>query len=205
MKIMRKTVSPVIFLIKRMFSWIDFLVVYSLGKLVDINIVIRYLRNPNPLVTIRMLRSFGAKIGTGTTVKRTLFIDNAYEDENSVGDFRYINIGNNCYIGDCVYFDLANKIIMEDNVVVSGNVAFITHADCNRSKYLEQIFPRMCKPIKVNDGAWIGFGAIILSGVTIGHQSVVASKSLVLGDTEPRSLYGGSPAKKIKDLKLLIE
>ena len=37
--------------------------------------------------------------------------DNTYEDKNSKGDFSYLNVGNNCYIGDCVYFDLSNKML----------------------------------------------------------------------------------------------
>jgi hypothetical protein len=62
-----------------------------------------------------------------------------YEDENSAGDFRFIKVAKNCYIGDCVYFDLANKIVLEDNIIISDQVSFITHSDCNRSKYLSQI------------------------------------------------------------------
>lgn len=184
----------------RVLSLIEFILMYFLGKLIGISIVVRYLRNPNPLTTVSILRCFGAKIGAGTTIKRTIYIDNSYEDENSAGDFSHIKIGNNCYIGDCVYFDLADEIIIENNVVVSGHVSFITHADCHRSKFLEQIFPRICKPIKVSDGAWIGFGSTMLAGVTIGHNSVVAAESLVRCDTEPKTIYAGSPAVNIRNI-----
>lgn len=162
--------------------------------------MVRYLRNPNPLVTPRILRAFGATVGEKTTIKRSIYIDNTYEDQNSAGDFRYITIGSNCYIGDCVYFDLANQIILGNNVIISGKVSIITHADCNRSTYLAEEFPRICQPVVIEDGAWIGFAATILSGVTIGKQSVVAASSLVRDNIESRKLFAGIPARELNSL-----
>jgi len=179
----------------------EFWLVYVLAKIFGMSMAVRYLRNPNPRVTVRLLCAFGATIGEGTTFKRSVFVDNSYEDEHSAGDFRYIKIGKNCYIGDCVYFDLANEVVLDDNVVISGQVSFVTHADCNRSKYLEQLFPRRCQLIHVDEGAWIGFGATLLSGVTVGNHAVIAAHSLLRDDAEVKSLYGGAPAKKLKSLE----
>lgn len=53
-------------------------------------------------------------------------------------------------------------------------------------------------PITVCDDVWIGYGAIILSGVTIGQGAVVAAGSVVTKDVEPYSIVGGNPAKLIK-------
>ena len=172
-----------------------------LGKLFGISYIVKYLRNPDPLISVHLLRVFGAKIGKATNIKRTIFLDNVYEDENSTGNLSHLTIGNNCYIGDCVYIDLANEVIIGNNVVISGNVSFITHADCNRSKYLNEIFPRTCDKIIAQDGAWIGFGATILNGVTIGKNSLVAAKSLVKEDVQEYSMYAGIPAKKCKSFE----
>lgn len=161
---------------------------------------IRYLRNPNPRHSVDLLRHFGAEIGQETTIKRTLRLDNVSRDGNSTGDFRHIRIGRNCYIGDGVYFDLANQIILGDNAILSGGVSIITHADCNRSPYLTQRFPRTCAPVKIQQGAWIGFGATVLAGTTVGANSVVAAESLVADDVESESLYAGTPARKIRSL-----
>ena len=49
----------------------------------------------------------------------------------------------------------------------------------------------------IEDDVWIGVGAIILSGVTIGKGSIVAAGSVVTTDVEPYSIYGGVPAKKL--------
>ena len=57
----------------------------------------------------------------------------------------------------------------------------------------------LCKgPIKVCDDVWIGYGATILSGVTIGQGAIIAAGSVVVKDVEPYSVVGGNPAKLIK-------
>jgi acetyltransferase-like isoleucine patch superfamily enzyme len=56
--------------------------------------------------------------------------------------------------------------------------------------------------VMIGNDVWIGFGATILSGVTIGDGAVVAAKSLVVKDVPPYAIVGGSPAKVIKYLEL---
>lgn len=51
----------------------------------------------------------------------------------------------------------------------------------------------------IGDDAWIGFGTVIISGVTIGRGAIVAANSVVTKDVPPYTIYAGSPAKKIKD------
>ena len=51
----------------------------------------------------------------------------------------------------------------------------------------------------IGDDVWIGYGAIIMSGVNIANGSIIAAGSVVTKDTEPYSIYAGIPAKKIKD------
>lgn len=187
-------------IIKKFFTRIELWRVCFLGKKLGIAWVVRYLRNPNPLISVQVLRAFGAVIGKKTTFKGCIFIDNAHEDENSSGDLSHIKIGENCYIGDGIYFDLSNEIILQDNVVISGKVSLITHSDCNRSEQLSKIFPRKCKPIIIKKGTWVGFGATILSGTTLGEHSVLASRALLQSDMEPKTVYAGIPAKKIKNI-----
>lgn len=193
MKVFKKVFNRISALIKFFFHFL-------IGKIFGISHTIGYLRNPDPLVSVKLLRVFGAKIGNGTTIKRSIYLDNVYEDQNSTGVFSHLKIGENCYIGDCTYFDLANEIIMGNNVVISGEVSFVTHSDCNRSQYLEKIFPRICEKIVVQNGAWIGFKSTILNGVTIGENSFIAACSLVKKDVEKYCLYGGVPAQKLKSL-----
>jgi acetyltransferase-like isoleucine patch superfamily enzyme len=53
--------------------------------------------------------------------------------------------------------------------------------------------------VRIEDDVWVGYGSIILSGVTIGRGSIIATGSIVTKDVAPFSIYGGVPARKIAD------
>lgn len=53
-------------------------------------------------------------------------------------------------------------------------------------------------PVVIEDHAWIGFGAVIMKGVTIGHHAVVAAQAVVTRDVPPHGVVGGNPARLIK-------
>ena len=65
--------------------------------------------------------------------------------------------------------------------------------------------------IVIGNDVWIGYGATIMPGVTIGDGAIVASKSVVTKDVEPYSIVGGNPAKEIRkrfskeEIKELLE
>lgn len=185
----------------RALSFLEYYWAYGMGTVFGISSVVRYLRNPNPFVSAKLLRAFGARVGNHATIKRSLMIDNVYGDTNSTGDFSHLKIGNNCYIGDCVFFDLASEIIIEDNAVISAQASFITHAECKRSSFIRQRFPRKCAPVIVGSGAWVGFGVTLLSGVTIGPNAVIGAHALLLQDAEPGCVYVGAPARKLKQIE----
>lgn len=50
----------------------------------------------------------------------------------------------------------------------------------------------------IEDEVWIGYGALILSGVTIGKGSIIAAGSVVTRDVPPYAIVGGNPAKIIR-------
>lgn len=188
----------------RLLAISELIAVFFITKLFGISIIKRYLTNPNPYITTTILRAFGARIGKNTTIKGSILVDNLYEDRNSSGDFSHLMIGNNCYIGEGVYFDLASKIIIEDNSVISAGAAFITHEDCNRSPILSEVFPRKCQDIRVGQGAWIGFRAILLCGAEVGDNAMIAANSLLRGKADAYSLYAGVPARKIRTFDQIV-
>jgi acetyltransferase-like isoleucine patch superfamily enzyme len=180
---------------------LEYTAVRITGRILGPSVIVRYLRNPNPLVSVRLLRAFGAVVGNQTTVKGSIFFDNVERDENSTGDFSHLKIGDNCYVGDGVFFDLANEVVIENDAVIAGRVSFVTHAECRRSAYLSRKFPRRCEPIIVGSGAWVGFGATVLAGVIVGSNSTLGAHSLVLKSTEPQCVYFGSPARKVSQFE----
>ena len=56
-------------------------------------------------------------------------------------------------------------------------------------------------PVKIADNVWIGMNAIILKGVTIGENSVVAAGSVVTKSVEPNTVVAGNPAQVVKQFK----
>jgi acetyltransferase-like isoleucine patch superfamily enzyme len=51
--------------------------------------------------------------------------------------------------------------------------------------------------IDIGDDVWVGFGAVVLSGITIGTGAIIAAGAVVIHDVEPFSIVGGAPARKI--------
>ncbi len=56
----------------------------------------------------------------------------------------------------------------------------------------------LIKPIEIGDRVWIGSRAIILKGVTVGQDAVVAAGSVVTKDVPPRSIVAGVPARVVR-------
>ena len=54
------------------------------------------------------------------------------------------------------------------------------------------------KPIIIKDGVWIAAGAIILPGITIEENSVIAAGAIVTKDVPANTIVAGNPARKIK-------
>jgi maltose O-acetyltransferase len=55
-------------------------------------------------------------------------------------------------------------------------------------------------PVVIEKGSWVGLGAIVLAGVTIGHGSVIAAGAVVTADVPPNSLVQGSPGVVVQSL-----
>lgn len=118
-----------------------------------------------------------------------------------------IKIGNNVYIGK--YCSFETDLEIADDVLFGNNVGLIGKYDHDYSYIGKSIkdspwigdekysFKGKGLKIVVEKDVWVGYGAIIVSGVRIGRGSIVAAGSVVLRDVEPYSIVGGNPAKVI--------
>lgn len=57
------------------------------------------------------------------------------------------------------------------------------------------------KPVTIKDNVWLGYGVIVMKGVTIGENSIIGMNSVVTRDIPANSIAVGSPAKVIKTLE----
>jgi acetyltransferase-like isoleucine patch superfamily enzyme len=114
-----------------------------------------------------------------------------------------INYGKNTIIGknvfinfDCTFLDLGG-ITIEDNVMIAPKVSLLTEGHPIPPDSRRSLVP---KPSHIKENAWIGAGAIILPGVTIGENSVVAAGAVVSRDVPDNTVVGGIPARIIKTI-----
>lgn len=117
---------------------------------------------------------------------------------------RGVKIGNPVYIGPNVNIDdlYPELITIEDYVSVGMGTMIFAHSNPTCSLELKtNYFPRKVEPTIIKKGVWIAPGSIILSGITIGENSVVGAGSVVTKDVPPYTIVGGSPAKVIKKLE----
>jgi len=85
------------------------------------------------------------------------------------------------------------RIVIGDHVRIAPNARF--HAAGHDPAHPE--LTDTGADIHVEDGAWIGAGAILLQGVRVGQNAVVAAGAVVTGDVAPGSIVGGVPAREI--------
>lgn len=115
----------------------------------------------------------------------------------------YSDFGENIYIGKNVFVNHActfmdrGGITLEDNVLIGPKVNLIT---TNHPINPAERRATVSLPIEIKKGAWIGVGATILPGVTIGENSIVAAGAVVSKDVPDNVIVGGIPAKFIKNI-----
>lgn len=109
--------------------------------------------------------------------------------------FDKIKIGNNVFINNNCLAMARGGITIEDDVMIAGNVQLLSN---NHDEYERQILT--CEEIIIRKGAWIGAGATILPGVTIGMYAIVGAGAIVTKDVPDYAVVVGIPAKVVKTL-----
>lgn len=150
---------------------------------------------PFPPLRVWYLRLFGARVGKNSVIHGIRFF-NYYR-----GGFGNLTIGDYCFLGDEVVFDLAAPISLGNHVTMANRSAIITHLNVGYHDHpLQSYFPSHCRPVTVEEGCFIGFNSVILDGVTIGAKSFVGACSLVKDSLPGGTFVAGVPVRTIKNL-----
>ena len=118
--------------------------------------------------------------------------------------WRGVKVGKHVFLGGGNVLDRARPdlITIEDHVSLAGNVNILTHS--NPTEPIREILGDSATniaPVHIKRGAWIAVSVVVLPGVIIGENSIVAAGSVVTKDVPPYSIVGGVPAKVIKNIK----
>lgn len=110
-----------------------------------------------------------------------------------------VHIGNNVYIGRNSHLSV-KEIIIQDYVMLASNVSVVggDHSFKIPGIPIRESGRDEEKKVVIKRDSWIGHGAILLHGITVGEGAIVAAGSVVTKDVEAYSIVAGSPAKKIK-------
>lgn len=143
----------------------------------------------DPVAAQAVLAQLLGKIGNEVHIKPPLFVD--YGFNISIGAGTFINYG-------LVALDVA-AITIGNDVQIGPNVQLLTPTHpidpaLRRAKY------EAAQPIVIGDNVWLGGGAIILPGVTIGANSVIGAGAVVTRDIPPNVVAAGNPARVLRQI-----
>ncbi len=147
----------------------------------------RFNAEPDRSLLEELLRS----VGPEAVIEPPFHCD--YGFNISVGERFYANVG--CVFLDCAPLSIGDGVLLGPAVQLYA----ATHpVDAEtRRRGLEYALP-----ISIGHDAWIGGGAIILPGVTIGDRAVVGAGSVVTRDVPADAIVAGNPARAVRDLEV---
>lgn len=123
-----------------------------------------------------------------------------------------IRIGDRTFIGKSLLV-AAERIVIGNDILISWGVTIVDHDSHNPDFELrkndvvewgqgKKNWDHVTiKPVTICDKVWIGFGASILKGITVGEGAIVAANSVVTKDVEPWTVVAGNPARMVRQLK----
>lgn len=137
-----------------------------------------------------ILRRLLGRIGEGSIIEPPFFC--SYGRNIYVGERVFVNVL--CTILDC------NEVHIGDHVMIGPAVQIYTAAHHLQAESRIQGW-EVAKPIVIEDNAWLGGGAILLPGVTVGRNAVVGAGAVVTRSVPADTVVAGNPARAIRTIE----
>lgn len=135
----------------------------------------------------KVLRKLLGHLGDNVHIKPPLYVD--YGKNIAIGDGTFANYG-------LVALDVVS-ITIGRNVKIGTNVQLLTPTHpIDPALRLQRL--EAARPIVIEDNVWIGSGAIVLAGVTVGRNSVIGAGAVVTKEVPANVLVVGNPARIVK-------
>ena len=130
---------------------------------------------------VSVLRAFGAEIGSGVIFRPRTRVKFPWK----------LHVGDDCWIGEGVWFHNQDHIYIGHDVVISQETLLTTGSHAHRRD-----MALITRPITIADGAWITSRCILLGGACVGRSAFIQPLSLVAATPIPAGeVWGGQPAR----------
>ena len=130
---------------------------------------------------VKLLRLFGASVGSGVVIKPSVNIKYPW----------FLKIGDHSWIGEDVWIDNLEKVTIGKHVVLSQGAYLLTGSH----DYKKVAFDLMLGAVTLEDGVWIGAKAIVCPGVECQSHSILSVGSIATTDLKEYTIYQGNPAE----------
>ena len=135
---------------------------------------------PSSGLRVRLLRLFGARIGTGVVIKPAVNVKYPWN----------LTVGDHSWIGEACWIDNLTTVRVGSHACLSQGSYLCT----GNHDWKDPAFGLLLAPIEVGDGAWVGAKAILMPGVTVGRGAVAAAGSVVSRSIPESEIHAGNPA-----------
>lgn len=132
-----------------------------------------------------------------------------------------VEIGDRTYIGNDTHIISRSRVSIGNDVTMAWGITIYDHNSHSfdwrqRARVVDHFYRTYgtgrcfeeldwsdvkSAPIIISDRVWIGFGAVILKGVTIGEGAVIGAGSVVSRDIEPYAVVAGNPAVQLRRIQ----
>jgi len=109
-----------------------------------------------------------------------------------------IEVGDYVLISPGTRISASDEIVIGDSVMIANGV-YITDSDWHGIYDRTRRNPDPA-PVRIGDNVWLGDRSLVLKGVTIGENSIVAAHAVVTRDVPPNAVVAGNPARIVKEL-----
>jgi putative colanic acid biosynthesis acetyltransferase WcaF len=133
----------------------------------------------------KLAKLFGAKIGKNVYIKPRVNIHFPWR----------LSVGDHSLIGEEVLILNFEPVTIGEQCCISQRVFLCT----GNHDYRDPLFPYRNRPIRIEDGAWIGAQVFVGPGVTVGAEAVAAAGSIVTKDLPAGMVCSGNPCVPIKE------
>ncbi len=105
-----------------------------------------------------------------------------------------LGVGNGVFINRNVFLDTKGGVTLGDGVALAEDVRIFTHTH-GEASHIERTY----RPVEIGEYAKVYSGAVLLPGVTVGRQAIVAAGALVTHDVPENMVVAGRPARVLRE------